>query len=95
MGAVFGLGLLLLLAAGAGGKKPRATSRRGWEASTALKAYLLGGGNWGWKGSRSPQVAAAQRILGITTDGIVGPDTRRATLRYGVRLPPPEERRVS
>ena len=93
MTGVLGLGLLFLLAAAAGGRKA-APPQVAFEAATALKAYLLGGGNWGWKGNRSKNVAIAQRALGVKADGIVGPVTRRATRRYGVELPPPEDRRV-
>ena len=68
--------------------------RRAFEAATALKAYLIGGGNWGWRGKPSPQVAAAQRLLGVKDDGIVGQNTRAAARRVGVTLPPASERKV-
>lgn len=68
--------------------------RKAFEAATALKAYLIGGGNWGWRGKRSSQVAAAQKLLGVKADGIVGQNTRAAARRVGVTLPPPSQRRV-
>lgn len=59
-----------------------------YEAAVALKAYLLGGGSFGWKGGRSKQVAVAQKVFGIPADGIVGPETRKAAQKWGVKLPP-------
>lgn len=52
-----------------------------------LKAYLEGGGNFGWAGNRSPQVAEAQRAVQVVDDGIVGPITRAAIRKYGIELP--------
>ena len=63
------------------------TRMRPFEAAVALKAYLLGGGNFGTKARPSKNVYAAQKVFGIPSDGIVGPVTRRAARKWGVVLP--------
>ena len=67
--------------------QPLKTKMHPFEAATALKAYLLGGGKFGVKGAPSKQVMIAQRVFGIPADGIVGPVTRKAAAKHGVTLP--------
>lgn len=57
-------------------------------AAHQLRAYLLQPtANFGTKDSRSNEVRVCQRALGVTADGIVGPNTRAACSRFGVSLP--------
>lgn len=55
-------------------------SMSGGDAARALKTYYSGGGR------DRTTIAGYQRILGTYPDGIVGPNTRAAALRYGVTL---------
>lgn len=57
------------------------------QAARNLADYLRGGGAFGYKGNPSEEVARTQRALGLTGDGIVGPQTRNASRRLGVILP--------
>jgi hypothetical protein len=56
-------------------------------AAQQMRDYLVGGGNFGTRNRPSSEVAAAQRVLQVADDGIVGPNTRAAALKYNVRLP--------
>jgi hypothetical protein len=76
-------GALLLLSA----RKTQAQGVSAQKAARDLQVYLRGGGNFGWKGAPSPQVAVAQKALQVADDGIVGPVTRAAARRQGVELP--------
>ena len=57
------------------------------EAATALLKFLIATGRFGSKTDRVPEIAEAQRDLGITADGIIGPATRKATKAQGIALP--------
>lgn len=79
--------------------KPAPTPRYGPEqAARDLQRYLVANRTkvaaFGWKGHGNAQVARAQRFFGLTPDGIVGPATRAAASRYGVKLPPRPTKRV-
>jgi len=58
------------------------------EAAQALLKFLIATGRFGSKTARQPEIEQAQRDLGVTADGIVGPKTREAAKRQGVALPP-------
>lgn len=62
------------------------------EAAKALYDYLRSSPGdaqaFGSKRLPNPQVARAQKFLGVTPDGIVGPQTQRAAARQGYTLPP-------
>lgn len=58
------------------------------QAAQELRAFLLRTGRFGTLKDRPEEVKAAQRDLGLTDDGIVGPRTRAAAKSQGVTLPP-------
>lgn len=58
------------------------------KAAQGLQKYLVDGGKFGTATHPSEVVAAAQRVLMVADDGIVGPQTRAAARKYGVVLPP-------
>lgn len=51
-----------------------------WERG--LLAHLVAGGGQLHQGDRGPEVAALQRALGVTPDGVFGPQTRAAVERF-------------
>jgi len=65
-----------------------AEARTPKEAAAALLKFLVDTGRFGSKTDHVPEVADAQRDLGVTADGIVGPSTREAAKQQGVALPP-------
>ena len=67
-----------------GGKAKRTAE----DAAMRLQAYLLGGGDFGWRGRASDNVERAQKLMGgVVPDGIVGPATRRRAKQLGFELP--------
>ena len=58
------------------------------EAAQGLLKFLIDTGRFGTKTNPVPEVAEAQRNLGVKADGIVGPKTRAAAKAQGVALPP-------
>jgi len=57
------------------------------DAAQDLAAFLRATGRFGSSSDRVPEVQAAQRDLRVAADGIVGPVTRAAAQRAGVKLP--------
>lgn len=57
------------------------------QAAQALWMFLTRTGRFGSATDRVPQVMAAQRLLMVKADGIVGPITRAAAAAVGVTLP--------
>lgn len=62
-------------------------SRSPKQAALDLKAFLVRTKRFGSKNDRVTEVQDAQEDLGVKPDGIVGPETRAATKKYGVTLP--------
>ena len=62
-------------------------TRTALQAARALAAHLQSGGSFGTARSPSAAVQDAQRGIGVTPDGIVGPRTRNAARALGVVLP--------
>lgn len=52
-----------------------------WEPNRAAMPGLTEGWAWGWGGEGSPLIAAMQRDLGVTADGLAGPDFANALIR--------------
>jgi murein L,D-transpeptidase YcbB/YkuD len=67
---------------------PSSSSRSPKQAAQELAAFLKRTGRFGSDRDRAPEILAAQRDLGVAADGIVGPVTRTAAAKQGVRLPP-------
>jgi murein L,D-transpeptidase YcbB/YkuD len=66
---------------------PAEVERTPRAAAEALRAFLQKTKRHGTKKDRPAEVRAAQRDLGVTDDGVVGPETRAAAKRAGVTLP--------
>jgi hypothetical protein len=58
------------------------------QAALDLATFLRQTGRFGTLKDRPAQTKAAQRDLGVTDDGIVGPRTRAAAQKVGITLPP-------
>jgi len=67
-------------------KSPGSTTPR--QAAADLKSFLKRTGRFGSRIDKPAEIIRAQRALGVTADGIVGPKTRRAARQWGVVLPP-------
>jgi murein L,D-transpeptidase YcbB/YkuD len=57
------------------------------QVAQALAAFLTATHRFGSKNDQVPEVKAAQGELGLKADGIVGPATRAACAKLGVKLP--------
>ena len=58
------------------------------QAALDLATFLRQTGRFGTLKDRPEQTKSAQRDLGVTDDGIVGPRTRAAAQKVGITLPP-------
>lgn len=66
---------------------PAAYERTPKQAALDLQSFLERTQRFGSKSDRPDEVRAAQRDLGVTPDGIVGPITRKAAAVWNVTLP--------
>lgn len=57
------------------------------DAAKSLLSFVLNTGRFGSKKDRPQQIKDAQRDMGLTPDGIIGPKTRAAAAKHGVALP--------
>jgi len=67
---------------------PPPQARTPKKAAADLQQFLIKTGRFGTLKDRPAEVKDAQRDLGLTPDGIVGPRTRAAAKKQGVALPP-------
>jgi murein L,D-transpeptidase YcbB/YkuD len=58
------------------------------QAAKSLQVWTKGGGNQGSKTNRSQTVKKAQELMGLTADGIIGPETRTRAAALGYPLAP-------
>lgn len=70
-----------------GAAAPASTKRTPKQAALDLAAFLKRTGRFGSGVDPVPEVAEAQFDLGVKRDGIVGPVTRAAAAKQGVKLP--------
>ena len=70
------------------GGRPASAATTPRQAAAELKEFLMRTGRFGSKVDKPAQVIKAQRALGVTADGVIGPKTRRAARQWGIVLPP-------
>lgn len=58
------------------------------QAAKILQIWTKGGGNQGTKNNRSATVKRCQDLMGLTADGIIGPNTRKRAKELGYVLAP-------
>lgn len=75
------------LAKEAAAQAPAGGGRSKKQAAQDLAEFLKRSGRFGSSSDRVPEVQDAQRDLGVTPDGVVGPVTRAAATKQGVNLP--------
>jgi murein L,D-transpeptidase YcbB/YkuD len=56
-------------------------------AAEALRSFLVATKRFGNKKDRPKEISDAQSAMGLKPDGIVGPATRAAATKLGVKLP--------
>jgi uncharacterized protein (UPF0147 family) len=56
------------------------------QAAQTLSIWTKGGGNQGTKANRSATVKKCQELMGLTADGIIGPNTRKRAKELGYTL---------